>query len=348
MKVLVVGSYLYEMYEPALSNALKDIGEEVYDFKWKDYFYRGKNQVLKFSARYQNRFLYGPTINTINRNLYKLCTEIKPDLVFVYRGTHIQKKTVERIKALGIIVFSYNNDDPFSGVPSNFYWRHYLRAASTCIHNFVYRVKNIKDMHAARIINSSLLRSYYIENKNFFIPIEKTTDVLFIGHYEDDGRDEYIMQLISNNINVKIYGDNEWRHSKYYDKLKNNIELRALDLCEYNEKINKAKIALVFLSKINTDTYTRRCFEIPATKTMMMSEYTQDLNSMFEEGKEAEYFRNKDELLDKIVYYLENHEKRCIIGENGYARLMADGHEIKDRAREVIKWYNEYRGAICK
>lgn len=347
MKILVTGSFSYQQYEPALANALKEINEEVKEFKWKDFFYCGTNPVLKFSSRFQNRFLYGPTINKLNKELIKVCEDFCPDLVFLYRGTHIQEKTVMKMIKMGITVFSYNNDDPFSGIPSDFYWRHYTGALKRCSHNFVYRVKNIHDMEVRGIKNTSILRSYYIESKNYHIPtIEKTIDVLFIGHFENDGRDECLMHIISHGIEVRIFGDNGWRKSNYYNELKAHLEIRPLDLNEYNLKINTAKIALVFLSKINTDTYTRRCFEIPATKTMMLSEYTPDLNSLFMEGEEAEYFRNKDELLNKVMYYLKNDEKRIAIGEKGYARLMVDGHEIKNRAEYVMKVFHNIKGDI--
>lgn len=42
---------------------------------------------------------------------------------------------------------------------------------------------------------------------------------------------------------------------------------------------------------------------------MMMAEYTDDLNRMFYGGKEAEYFRDKNELLEKVKYYLANQDK---------------------------------------
>ena len=42
----------------------------------------------------------------------------------------------------------------------------------------------------------------------------------------------------------------------------------------------------------------------------MLSQYTDDLDSMFKEGVEAEYFRDKEEMMDKIRYYLKHDDKR--------------------------------------
>ena len=190
----------------------------------------------------------------------------------------------------------------------------------------------------------SLLRSYYLKDSNFYIEKLNTKkyecDVIFIGHYEDDGRDEAIKLLIENNIDVKLYGT-LWNNSKYFEFFQEKLGKIVPLYEDYNLGLNSAKIALVFLSKKNNDTYTRRCFEISATKTMMMSEYTDDLNSVFEQGKEAEYFKDKEELLKKVKYYLENEEKVNKIGENSYQRLMKDGHEVVNRCMEVLKVYEE-------
>ena len=62
-----------------------------------------------------------------------------------------------------------------------------------------------------------------------------------------------------------------------------------------------------------------------------------DLAELFKEGSEAEYFRSKQELLEKINYYLKNTKKREKIAVAGYKRLIKDGHEVTDRVKEVLE-----------
>ncbi len=64
---------------------------------------------------------------------------------------------------------------------------------------------------------------------------------------------------------------------------------------EYNYAICGSKITLCFLSKINSDTYTRRNFEVPAMGKLMLSEYSQDLEIIFKENEEMVFFRNRDD-----------------------------------------------------
>lgn len=352
-KILVVGDFHSKIHELAIYNALNNQGYNVVKFSWVDYF-KGylpsqrdstkKNIFLEIYYRLQNKFLIGPTIYEINKGLISYILAEKPDLVFVYRGTLLLPSTLKKINKMGITVFAYNNDDPFSDNYPKYFWRHYLKGLKYYSHIFAYREKNIKEYNRMNFYNVSLLRSYFIKERNFYIDDKLPTNkyvapVSFIGHWENDCRDELFREVIESGIKLQIYGP-EWHRSKYYKYFLSNMdEIINLKDDAYNIAINSTKIALVFLSKLNNDTYTRRCFEIPATKTLMLCEYTDDMNSMFEEGKEAEYFRNKEELVQKVRYYLSHDEEREKIAEAGYQRLLKDGHEVNDRVKEIARVY---------
>ena len=100
-------------------------------------------------------------------------------------------------------------------------------------------------------------------------------------------------------------------------------------------------MALCFLSKLNRDTYTRRCFEIPATGTLMLSEHTDDLASLYKEGEEADFFRTREELIEKLKLYFGNEPLRQTVAANGYQRVMADGHDVVSRMEQVLAWVAE-------
>ena len=109
---------------------------------------------------------------------------------------------------------------------------------------------------------------------------------------------------------------------------------------DYNHTINQCEIAIVFLSKLNSDTYTRRCFEIPATKTLMLSEYTEDLDKMFPSDECAVYFKTPVEMVEKSRYLLSQPEEIKRIAENGYQRLKVLGGSEVDRCRQIVETYN--------
>jgi spore maturation protein CgeB len=354
MKILVVADWHGEMYAQAFYDGFKGLGCKVYRFSWKEYFYHYQysncyetegNKLKSLYYKIQNKFLIGPVLWNINKDLVGKCKEIRPDLIFIYRGTHIYPSTIKNIKSsIDCKVFGYNNDDPYSKDYASYVWRYYKKSINLYDWVFSYRWKNIDDYHALGYYQVSLLRSYYLKENNFYIESLPTTiykcDVIFIGHFENDGRDDIIKLLIDNSIKIKLYGT-DWDKSKYYDFFIEYFgEIKPV-YTEYNLALNSAKIALVFLSKLNNDTYTRRCFEIPATKTMMIAEYTNDMNNMFQKGVDADYFKSKEGLLKKIKYYLFNENMLNNIAHSGYKRLNSDGHEVIDRCKEVISTYEK-------
>ena len=68
----------------------------------------------------------------------------------------------------------------------------------------------------------------------------------------------------------------------------------------------------------------------------MLCQYTDDMNSLFREGIEAEYFRSPAELLEKAKYYLRHESARRRIAEAGHRRVHTDGHDVRDRARFLL------------
>lgn len=357
MKILVVADGIgEEIYDQAFYNAFQNLGHEVHRFTWKEHFHHYQytnryetdgNKLKSLYYRMQNKFITGPVTAKINRDLIKLCREIHPDLVFIYRGTHIYASTVCHIRKTGSQVFGYNNDDPFSSQYPSYFWRHYKKSIPFYDHIFSYRWKNIDDYGKIDYHKTSMLRSYYLKDKNFYLPSPHTAyacDIIFIGHFEDDGRDEAIKMLLNEGVNLKLYGTG-WEKSRLHNFFVQRFgPIKPLYHEEYNKALNSAKIALVFLSKLNNDTYTRRCFEIPATQTMMMAEYTADLATLFEEGKEADFFRDHQELLKKIKTYLKDEALIKQIGISGFERLLREGHEVTDRASDVVKEYDRIKG----
>ncbi|BCE00605.1 glycosyltransferase family protein [Marinicellulosiphila megalodicopiae] len=352
MKVLVVGDWLAEIYEESFYQAFMEHGCKVSKFSWIQYFkyyqYANrysvkKNVLLSLYYRFQNKFTFGPVILRINHDLIAdvLCN--KYDLIFIYRGTHIYPNTIKKLKKTGAIVFGYNNDDPFSPHYPKYFWRHFVRSINQYDHIFSYRNKNLNDYNKVGYENTSILRSYYLKNKNFLMSkktVKKSlmSDVVFIGHFENDGRDQVILHILKSGVALKLYGTS-WDKSPLINEIKKFTGEINPVYSNYNKVLNGAKIALVFLSKLNNDTYTRRVFEIPATKTLMLSEYTEDLASLYQPGEEILFFTDKNQCVNIIKDLLKKPELIKKISDQAYCRLMNDGHEVYDRVSEIIKEY---------
>ena len=344
MKIIIVGSFIYEMYAPAFYNAWKDMGHEVVKIDYNDFLLKGDNIASTFLNKFQTRYHWGLKMRAFNHAIIESVNNFKPDLIFLYRCYHIYGKTVEIISKK-TVVFSYNNDDPFSNVPSKAYFRHYIADARFCHLNYVYRKKNITDFEHIRIRNCKVLLPYYRQEANYYIDCEKDIPIAFLGHFENDGRDKLILSLKSVGLPVVVFGDEQWKSAPLYKEIADVVK-PAKRGTAYNETINRCQILLVFFSKLNHDTYTRRCFEIPASKGVMLCEYTDDMNDLYPEDKCALYFRNEEELISKAKFLLQNPEIRERLLENAYTRLKELGGSEYERCQEIIEDFKQITNTI--
>ena len=338
MKILVVGSFRWDMYAQAFYEAWRRDGYDVVKLDYEDFHYSLDAFFCQFMNKMQDRYHKGSWVKKYNRILLEKVDSFLPDLVFLYRCYNIYTETVKIIAGKSI-VFSYNNDDPFSGVPYKGYSHLYLQNVKYCHLNYVYRKKNIDDFRLLGINNTKILLPYYRSYSNFPIDCLKETTIVFAGHFENDGRDKYILSLKDSGLPIKVYGGHIWKRSSLYDKIK-DVVFPARYGEEYNNLINSSGLCLCFFSKINNDTYTRRCFEIPATKTVMLCEYSDDMNKFFPEGECAMYFRNQEELIIKARLLLSNPNLCKRIGSNAYKRVLELKASAHDRCREIINDYN--------
>lgn len=350
MKIFVIGDGHSRIHEYAVSKAFKDLGYKVQEFYWYKYF-KSENNLNKLILKFQNKFLIGPIINKLNFDIMKKAFNFKPNIIFIYRGTHVLPKTIKElsIKIPKCKIIGYNNDNPFaSGHPKRL-WSNFLKSINLYDLILAYRHENLNEFKKKGAKKVKLLRSWYIPEKNFNINLSKKeafeykSDVVFVGHYEDDGRLQYLEEIVKAGYKLKIFGPPyEWNKLLQKSKFLEHLSpVRLVWNLDYTKAISGAKIALCFFSKLNRDTYTRRCFEIPAIGTMLLSEYSKDMTSLFIEKKEVELFRTKKQMIEKIKFYIENEKERKKLAKKGQARILNGGNDVNSRMTNVIKWVNE-------
>ena len=323
MKIMIAGDWKWPHYEAAFAQALSAVGHLVIPFSFSQFF-KGK------LGHYQSALpVPAWTLLNINSALLKCVRNTSPDLVLVWRGTHVLPTTIKKIKQSGTLTASYNNDDPFGPpVHGNTPWHHrflwvwYQRCLKNFDFNFVYRPINLKEAVSYGAKNVKVLMPYFLPWQERPVALSDTDnnrfgcDVVFIGHYEPDGRCDYLRALVNNGINVRLFGE------------------------QYVKALCGAKICLSFLSRLNRDVYTRRCFEIPACGRLLMCERSDELTNMFIEDEEAVFFSSIDELVTKAKWLIKNQDVANKIALAGNSRVWADGHDVQSRARQFLSMVN--------
>ena len=74
MRILVVGDWHSELHEQAVFDVLVELGHEVEAFAWHRYF-KARGRLGSLFARVQNRFVIGPALARLNRDVIELTGE---------------------------------------------------------------------------------------------------------------------------------------------------------------------------------------------------------------------------------------------------------------------------------
>ena len=111
---------------------------------------------------------------------------------------------------------------------------------------------------------------------------------------------------------------------------------------DFSKVVNCCKISLNILRLQNKGNYNMRTFEVPVSGGFMLAERSIEAQEFFAEGKEAAYFSTTEELRDKIRYYLSHEDTRREIAQAGYQRCVSCGHTYLERAKQILKVYEEF------
>lgn len=78
-----------------------------------------------------------------------------------------------------------------------------------------------------------------------------------------------------------------------------------------------------------------RAFEIMGSGGFLLSNYQEDFLEDFTPGVDFDYYESKEDLLQKIHYYLTHEEERAAIAKNGHDKV-ARAHTYRDRVKEML------------
>lgn len=338
MKVLQVGDFYLDYYDESLFIELNRNSMVTADkFQWNQYFsgYSYRNFFTKVYYTLENRYKFGPLVCKFNRDLISAVKSNSYDAVFLWRAIHIYPSTISELKKHAVII-GYNNDQTFS--LHHPWWLFFMlkRSIPFYDHFFVYRQSDQSLIESLGTTSSVFMPTF---DPDKIYPIDdrsKIFDVIFVGHYENDGRDELLLRLVEEGFKVCLNGQ-RWQQSRYFSQLTKHFGDIKPVYDKYNEALNSAKVCLSFLSKLNNDTYTRRTLEVPATKTVMLAEYTKDQAEMFEPNIEAVYFSNHQEAVNKLRWLVDNPDVANSIACAGYKKVFSGSYQLKHRVDEIMK-----------
>lgn len=297
-----------------------------------------KKNFKKFNLSYLFEKLRVPLNFDFNFRIINSILNNKFDKILIVKGSYIFPITLWLIKKKqsDSIIVNWSLDNMCLRHNNNLW---YLLSIKYYDVLFTAKTSNIIGLNKLGAKSVKYITQAYSKKHHYPSQDEKKIDVLFIGCYEKD-RFQHLLFLSQNNIKVTIYG-NGWEKIKSKN-LNSCLIINTIPLLgdDYRKAISQSKICLCFLRKINFDQHTSRSIEIPAISTLMIAEKTNEHLELFNE-KEAVYFNDRIELLNKVKYYLNNKKEREIIANNGYQRCISSPYSYEDMWVSIKKNCNE-------
>lgn len=314
---------------------LKAMGHEVTGIDTDPFIYGN------LFEKFHHHLNTGPGISALNKKIAQQVEEASPELIWVDNKPFLQSRTLKRIKKRlpSVKVVNLITDDPTGKYKSA--WRLGLQTARYYDVHFVQRSINIAELkeYAAnrveicyRSFDPDLHRPIKLNDED---SKEYRAEVGFIGTHEGL-REEYIVYLLQHNIDVSITG-NDWEKAKRWDLIKGHYKGPSVYGEAYPKTITGFDIALHFLRHTNRDEQDSRTFEIPACGAFMLAEKSAIHEELFKGDHEAVFFESKEELLEKVKYYLAHDDERKAIAKAGFERCISSGYSHEERLREVLE-----------
>lgn len=301
------------------------------------------NPLLRQLYRIGNRLNRPPDWVGANRNVLRAAERTPADLLWVDKGLTIRPRTLTRMNQLfpRTVTVSYSPDDMLNPDNQSVAYLGCIPLYHLHVTTKSYNVAELKALGARDVL---LVDNAFEPEMHRPLDLDEQerrkfqADVGFVGGYEEE-RAEMMLRLAQNGVKVHIWGPSWERFKKSHANLViGDGSLHGLD---YARAINATKINLGFLRRVNRDLQTTRSIEIPACEAFMLAERTDEHESLFDEGKEVEYFVSFDELLQKCAYYLEHEEERLRIAAAGRRRCLESGYRNADRLAVVLSYIDE-------
>ena len=360
MKILFVGSLTEGQTSLMRMEVLKELGHEMIPLSTQLYW----DNAPMISRRLQQSIGFGPIIEKINSELLETVKKMRPDIVWAEKQEYFKPDVLREISSLGIKLIHYTPDPYFS-----LSWKQ-TKLLDACLPLYdclitskLYELDDYKKVNP-NVIYMQLGYSEQVHRPSFpddpAVNDAYASDVSFVGGWEPR-REEYLDALAHNvDCTLKIWGygweflqDGRWTPRRWWAMHRNaggesfaireNLLLgKAVQGSEiygdhYAWALSGAKINIGFLRKICPDQHTTRTFEIPACKSLLLADRSNEHLEFFKEGVEADFFSDKEEMNDKVRFYLGNDKVRQKVAINGYKRCYESQYSYTDIMRDTMK-----------
>src|ERR1700722_11821833 len=213
--------------------ALERLGHEVIPVN--AYGYESGNALVRKLA---HRLAIGSGVDRLNRDLIQIAERERPALLWADKLLWMRPKTLDRMRAMGIVTISYMIDNPF-GPRRDPGWRLFMKGIPSYDLHVVQRDKNITDYksHGGRDVIK--IQTAYEPTLQFPPPpgwsdADRDRDVSFIGTPYDDRGTTLTRLWREHHLSVAVSGNPKaWARAMPPDAYKATFRIGELFLDDY-------------------------------------------------------------------------------------------------------------------
>ena len=205
-------------------------------------------------------------------------------------------------------------------------------------------------------------------NPHIFKPVlsDKPLDVSFIGSWNKE-RGKIVKAIQLSGVNIVVRGSGWPAGRASPEELVEIISKSkiSLSLNPSSFSVTPRSLARLFFKRISYErswrsirpdfwnflsnlrewhqksipTLKAKTFEIPACRTLTLTQLVPELENCYQLGQEIVIYRDTPDLIEKIKYYLGHDQERESISEAGYLRTLKD-HTYEKRFKDIFKKIN--------
>ncbi|MEY3367896.1 MAG: hypothetical protein RI973_1051 [Bacteroidota bacterium] len=298
-----------------------------------------------FDAYYQssvlNKVCYRLGLSSIqrriSRELLQQAAEVRPDVIWVFKGMRVTPQTLRQIRSRGIKLANYNPDHPF------------IFSSRGSGNSNVRKSIGLYDLHLcySRSVQRRIEQEYGI--RTAFLPfgfelsdsdyeaITAVTEInrgCFVGN-PDKIRVEHLQTFAESGLPVDVYGHGWERH------LAPSANVRIFDAVyglEYWRTIRSYRLQLNIFRPHNEGSHNMRTFEVPAAGGIMLAPDSPEHQEFFTPEQEVFLYRSKDDMIDqaRMLLSLPVAQTR-LIREAARGRSVHSNYTYENRAAQAAE-----------
>jgi len=330
-KILIAGPRFFG-YSKSVADAFKQANYQVTVMEWVEGGIENIREKIEFNLAVDKQKFFEKKELTFNRKLIKQYNQLKPDIVFVIRGSVIKRAALEYMQDAVLILWMMD---------SIFLVEKTLKNISLYNHVFLFEREEIRLLKAKCNIDGYFLPLAL--DPTVYYPIEskhKPIDILFVGALYED-RIKLFRKLTERfaDKKIRIYGVyfSKLRNLKRYifRKDKKTFTNKTLKPAALNIKYSEAKICINMHHSQSVYGVNQRFFELSGAKALQICDRRGFIEDNFT-NEQVMLYSSEDELFELIEKALPNYENYQQMKTAVYNEVVSK-HTFSCRIKEVLK-----------